>query len=42
MLWSFVGATSDGLGVVYKVAHNLGVATYGIVSEAGKIWVRLI
>jgi hypothetical protein len=30
------GATSDGIGAVYKVAHDLGVATYGIVSEAGK------
>lgn len=30
------GATSDGIGAVYKVAKELGVATYGIVSEAGK------
>jgi hypothetical protein len=30
------GATSDGIGVIYKVAHDLGVATYGIVMEAGK------
>lgn len=32
------GATSDGIGAVYKVAKELGVATYGIVSEAGKAY----
>lgn len=30
------GATSDGIGACYEVAKSLGVATYGIVSEAGK------
>lgn len=30
------GATSDGIGEVYKIAKELGVTTYGIVSEAGK------
>lgn len=30
------GATSDGIGACYKVAKELGVPTYGIVSEAGK------
>ncbi len=30
------GATSDGIGACYEVAKELGVSTYGIVSEAGK------
>ena len=32
------GATSDGIGIVYSVAKELGVSTYGIVSEAGKAY----
>jgi hypothetical protein len=30
------GATSDGIGSIYKIAKDLGVTTYGIVSDAGK------
>lgn len=32
------GATGDGIGVCYEIAKSLNIATYGIVSEAGKEW----